>query len=149
MEEHEESAVTTDESDDRAKSELSITQTKIESYRGPLPQPAAIQAYEEILPGAADRIFTMAENEAKHRHEIESVSMELSSFELRSAYQRSNRGLLLGAIVAIVIVAGGAYMAYLGEPAVGGGVIGGTIVGLAGTFVYGARMRGRENESDN
>lgn len=49
----------------------------------------------------------------------------------------------------MVIVAGGAFMAHLGHPEAGGGVIGGTIVGLAATFVYGARARDREAQSDD
>ena len=35
---------------------------------GPLPDPEAIAAYERALPGAADRIFRMAEKEQEHRH---------------------------------------------------------------------------------
>ena len=35
---------------------------------GPLPDPESIAAYERALPGAADRIFKMAEREQEHRH---------------------------------------------------------------------------------
>lgn len=32
-------------------------------YEGPIPPPSVVRAYEEILPGAADRILAMAERE--------------------------------------------------------------------------------------
>lgn len=32
-----------------------------EEFSGPIPHPDTIQKYEEILPGAADRIISMAE----------------------------------------------------------------------------------------
>jgi len=40
-------------------------------YQGPLPQPEDFAAYERVLPGAADRILKMAENQATHRQGME------------------------------------------------------------------------------
>ncbi len=37
-------------------------------HSGPLPSAAALAEYEEALPGLADRIVTMAENESAERH---------------------------------------------------------------------------------
>lgn len=37
-------------------------------FSGPLPPPKILAQYEECLPGAADRIMTMTENEQKFRH---------------------------------------------------------------------------------
>lgn len=42
-----------------------------QSYSGPLPRPSDLQAYEDTLPGVADRIVSMAEREQVHRHEAE------------------------------------------------------------------------------
>jgi uncharacterized membrane protein len=41
------------------------------TYSGPLPQAEQLQKYEEVLPGAADRIIRMAEEQSAHRQEIE------------------------------------------------------------------------------
>lgn len=38
------------------------------SFSGPLPPPAALEQYNEVLPGSAERILAMAENEQRHRH---------------------------------------------------------------------------------
>lgn len=37
---------------------------------GPIPDPRSLEAYEKILPGAAERILKMAESEALHRREF-------------------------------------------------------------------------------
>lgn len=42
-----------------------------ESFSGPLPPPKHLAEYERILPGAAERIFRMAEDQATHRRSLE------------------------------------------------------------------------------
>jgi uncharacterized membrane protein len=37
------------------------------SYEGPLPTSREFAGYEQVLPGAADRILTITEKEAEHR----------------------------------------------------------------------------------
>jgi hypothetical protein len=44
--------------------------------QGPLPNPEILDRYEQILTGAADRIMAMAEDEARHRHEMEKMVLE-------------------------------------------------------------------------
>jgi Predicted membrane protein len=41
------------------------------AYQGPLPSPEILQGFENVLPGAAERILAMAEKEQKNRHNIE------------------------------------------------------------------------------
>ena len=41
------------------------------SFSGPLPPPNVLSAYEDLLPGAADRIITMAEKQLEHRMYLE------------------------------------------------------------------------------
>lgn len=40
-------------------------------FQGPLPPPEILAGYERALPGAADRIVTMAEKNQAHRHALE------------------------------------------------------------------------------
>ena len=40
-------------------------------HQGPIPRPEDFAAYERVLPGAADRILKMAENQATHRQGME------------------------------------------------------------------------------
>lgn len=47
-------------------------QQRIE-FSGPIPPPAVLKQYEEISPGSADRILSMAEKEQHHRHRLENT----------------------------------------------------------------------------
>lgn len=38
-------------------------------YSGPLPMPEDLAKYDQVVPGAAERIIQMAEKEMQHRHE--------------------------------------------------------------------------------
>lgn len=48
-----------------------ITHIQGSVFQGPLPPPETLQGYENILPGAADRIIMMAEKNQAHRHSLE------------------------------------------------------------------------------
>ena len=41
------------------------------AFQGPLPSPEILQGFENVLPGAAERIMTMAEKEQSSRHSLE------------------------------------------------------------------------------
>lgn len=49
---------------------------RAQSYEGPFPPPALLQQFEEVLPGAAERIFQYSEREQQHRHGIERTQVE-------------------------------------------------------------------------
>jgi uncharacterized membrane protein len=46
------------------------------SNQGPLPPVEQTRAYEEVLPGAAERLFRMAELQLEHRHELECMTVK-------------------------------------------------------------------------
>ena len=45
------------------------------SFSGPLPHPDILEGYDKIVPGAAERIIDMAENEQKHRISMDEKSI--------------------------------------------------------------------------
>lgn len=59
-----------------------------ELFAGPIPHPDILLKYEEIQPGFADRILTMAEKDEEHRHEMD-----------RSYFKAQSRDNLLGALL--------------------------------------------------
>jgi len=61
-------------------------------YAGPIPPPEAFKKYEEILPGAAERILRMAEKQAEHRQKLEEMII-----------RANNRDSLLGLIFGLII----------------------------------------------
>lgn len=89
--------------EERPIAEKALQKQKIiaATFSGPLPPPSIIAGYEDILPGSADRIFTMAENEQKHRHEVENDIVQAN-------FQLQRWGLLAGfsIVVGVLIVSG-------------------------------------------
>ena len=91
---------------------------------GPLPDAEEFARYEQVCPGAADRIIAMAENQSKHRQEIENRSMKMTARD-------SLLGLIFAFIFALATLAGGLWLVTFDHPVVGtifGGVGLGTVV---------------------
>ena len=99
---------------------------RIERTSGPIPPPGMLRGYEDVLPGSADRILSMAEREQKYQ----------------IAY--SILGLLLGFVAALLLIALSAYVVSLGFAWQSVGLIICSIAGTAGTFVYSNRSRRQE-----
>jgi uncharacterized membrane protein len=109
-------------------------------YSGPLPQPADLEKYNAIVPGAAERILTMAEHQAVHRQELEKKVVYSGSRD-------SLLGLIFGFVIAIGTVGSGVYYVLNGHD-VSGTIVSGTgLCGLVGVFVYGSRQRRIEREA--
>lgn len=86
------------------------------TVQGNLPSPEDLEKYERVLPGAAERLLTLVENEQKFRHEQtlkalenESDNMNVSINTGKTGVKIAGQGLVILAIVAallgIVIVA--------------------------------------------
>ena len=43
----------------------------VEVWRGPLPNPTVLRGFEEVLPGAAERLFDLYETQSQHRMGLE------------------------------------------------------------------------------
>ena len=71
---------------------------KSETYSGPIPPPRALAEYEQIQPGAADRILKMAEKQQEHR-------MQLEKKAIYGQVEQGNRGQIFGFIIVFVCVA--------------------------------------------
>lgn len=116
---------------------LATIEAKSTSFSGPLPPPSILQKYESILPGSAERIFRMAEGQATHRQSLESTVVKGDS-------KRANNGLVAGAIIAILFLAGAIFLIYNGHDWAGATLGTANIVGLVGVFIYGTKSRRSE-----
>lgn len=83
---------------------------------GPLPPPAALEQFERIAPGSAERIIRMAESEQAHRHALESASAQTQRDAVRLTARDGLTGMILGAVIALAGI-GAAFAAFwLGAP---------------------------------
>lgn len=114
------------------------TQMVIQSSRftGPLPPPEQLKGYEEVLPGAADRIIKMAEDQAHHRQQIETMVVKSNSRD-------SIFGIICAFVLGLVLIGGGIYLALKGH-SYGPWLSIGGFATLAGVFVYGTSSNRKE-----
>jgi len=68
-------------------------------WSGPLPTPQALQHFEQVIPGGASRILSMAEQEQAHR-----IASQAKALEAQIADNK--RGQWLGAIIGVIAVGG-------------------------------------------
>lgn len=107
------------------------------SFSGPLPPPDVLKRYNEVVPGAAERIITMAEAQAKHRQELERA-------EVFGGNRRANLGQYFGFTIGIAGLVVALILGIRGNAWVAGliGVL--DLGGLVSIFVYGSRSRRSE-----
>jgi uncharacterized membrane protein len=113
------------------KEEKARIAIQIASYfRGPLPPPDILEAYNQIVDGGAERIFRKFEEQSEHR-------MNLERLAIGEELKQSKRGQIFGFIVALFGLSLAAFMAYLGHEAFASILGGGTILSLVTVFVVG------------
>jgi uncharacterized membrane protein len=106
------------------KSQAAI-QTVISSRSGPLPTPVELAAYNELLPGTAERIIAMAEREqaARHNADDQAQRADISHRDEMLAAQKAHTrsvfvlelvGQIFGVSVALACTAGAVYTAVVG-----------------------------------
>ena len=117
-----------------------ILSATAQTFSWPLPPPEILAKYNNVLPDAAERIISMAENQATHRQRIESKVIE-------SNVKNSRLGLHYGLIIGLASVVGGVVCILCGHE-IGGTILGGTgLSSLVGVFVYGSIQKKKEREN--
>lgn len=66
-------------------------------FSGPLPTPALLKEFDDVVPGCAERIIRMAEEQAKHRQLLEKTVIIGDS-------KRANQGLWVGGTIAFLFL---------------------------------------------
>jgi uncharacterized membrane protein len=110
---------------------------RAERFGGPLPHPEVLRQYDEIVPGAANRILLMAEQQEQHRHSLEKTVVE-------GGDRRAWWGLWIGALVFTLFLGVSAALVFAGHglPGVALGAI--DIGGVVSAFVIGQRNQSGE-----
>ena len=128
------------------------------AWSGLLPSPDDLQRYEEILPGAANRILEMLERQQSHQHSRERMALEQAIVIVdtgrkvaASDARRASLGIASGLTISLLTIGGSIYLIANGHDWAGLTLAGINLTGLAGVFVYGARNRraARQRSTDN
>ena len=92
---------------ERLPDEARSAYIEAESFKGPLPPPSLFGHYEKILPGSADRILTLAENEQSHRQHWEMDALNAQKSDVRRGQWMGFCLGMTGLIVALFVVYSG------------------------------------------
>ena len=107
------------------------------AFSGPLPPPVLLEKYEQICPGAADRILKQWETQTEHRQGLENRAVD-------SNIANSRRGQVFAFILALVTLGIAVWLITIGRSTQGLAVIIGEITTLALVFITGRRKENRE-----
>lgn len=99
-----------------------------EQYSGPIPPPEILNGFNQIVPGAAERILVMAEENGRHQREMEKAALTFASDTVR-------RGQIYGLVIGILAFTTCLVALYLGSENTAMTIGGVTITGLVTVFV--------------
>jgi uncharacterized membrane protein len=99
-------------------------------HSGPLPPPQMLAGYDQVLPGLADRIVAMAENQLQHHQDMDRKALdgEISDRKL---------GLISSTVITITALVISAWVAVSGYPILGGALAGVTLLGIVSALIGG------------
>lgn len=90
-----------------------VAMSREQLWRGPLPPPEELEAFDKAIPGLAETIVEMAKQEAEHRRHLEEMSTNEAIDIRKGDHAARTRGQWLACIVVGVFTAGGIACAYL------------------------------------
>ena len=125
--------------EDRAEFKELITEEA--TFRGPLPPPALFQKYDQVLPGAAERILALTEREQIHRQ-----AWDMEALRGEVGYGRLGLWLGAGALLLDLLVV--AFCAWIGAEEVAWAAAGIGLVGIVGSFIRGRRFAHQDSPPD-
>ncbi|MDF7671174.1 DUF2335 domain-containing protein [Orbaceae bacterium ESL0721] len=98
---------------------VQIRQERI--HQGPIPNSTEMAKYESIQSGFANRIMTMAEENGRHRREIERINAEVDRDNTRNIIENDKLsiksfsiGRWLGAFISLIAISGAIYLGSTG-----------------------------------
>jgi len=113
------------------------------SFNGPLPPPPILQGYDDIQPGFAERIVSMAESESAHRHELERKALDADIKGTEKEFLERRIGQILAFLIVIIMAGIATYLAVIGRE-IAASVFGGpAIAAIVGAFL----TRRKENNN--
>jgi uncharacterized membrane protein len=113
------------------------TVTQSVSFSGPLPHPALLAKYNEVIANGAERIMAMAERQSAHR---ESLEAQVVAGNVAS----QARGSHYAFIICLVTIVGGFVLIGMGKNILGISAVIGSLATLAGVFIIARREQKKE-----
>lgn len=97
---------------------------------GPIPSPAILEQYNQLIPDAAERILKMAESDMQFQHDINREALMATRGDKK-------RGQWMGFVLAVISLGLATYLSINGHDVTASIIGGTTVVGLVSAFVIG------------
>lgn len=117
-------------------------------HSGPLPDPASLDRYNQIVPDAAERIIRMAEQNAEHIRGIEMLALNAEIEDNKQRHKEIKIGQVAGLISVGMSFSLAGYALFLGHAAVAGTICSATVIGLVTVFVTGRYIKSDNSQSE-
>ena len=104
-------------------------------YQGPVPPPQILEKLESVLPGAAERIFKMAEKDQDNMIVLQQKAQDSARQAAVEEHKENTLSLWMAFVVCSVFVICGTVLVVSGHDAVGATMIGTTLLGVIGSFL--------------
>lgn len=111
--------------------------SSMQVFSGPIPPASELLKYEQVLPGAAERIMSMAERQSIHRQGMEDKMLDAN-------IKSEKRGQFFGFTVFITVILIGFVLLIFDKKIEGLASILGSIAGVIGLFIYSREDTKRE-----
>ncbi len=118
---------------------IEIHQISATTFSGPLPPPEIMQGYDQIVPGAADRIITIFESEVSHRQKMEEKQLDADIKDKKVEHTLTFSGMLFGLIVSISLITVGGFLIYHDKAVAGYFVCISSMAGIIAAFLSGKK----------
>jgi uncharacterized membrane protein len=105
-----------------------------ERFSGPIAHPRHLREYEEIHPGAADRIIRMAEGNLHHAQAVQKLALEGDIADIKA-------GRLYGFCAFMALMIGAFVLAYNGHEAIAGVFLGAGALGVISQLIQGRNRK--------
>jgi len=113
------------------------TVTQSVSFSGPLPPPALLARYNDVIQNGAERIMAMAERQSAHRESLEAKVVE-------GNVASQARGSHYAFLICLITIVGGFVLIGMGKDIYGIAAVVGSLATLAGVFVIAKRQQSKE-----
>jgi uncharacterized membrane protein len=110
---------------------VSIVQS--ERFSGPIAHPKHLREYEEICPGSADRIISMAERNLSHTHKLQETALDGEIKDHRD-------GRLYGFLALALLIIGAIVAGLMGNTTLAVAFLSAGALGTVGAIIKGARQ---------
>jgi uncharacterized membrane protein len=110
-------------------SSVAQVQHATQHYSGPIPPPSILKGFDDLVPGAANRLITLAEEESKHRRELETRALDanistqkrqldIGGYQTKAVFRSDLVAQILGGIVTVFSMVAAIWSSLQGQTAV-------------------------------